>query len=502
MLNVTGLFQGFVTLFHFSTFIYLIIGFLTGTFFGAIPGLTATLAIALLLPITYSLDVISALVMCMGIFMAGIYSGSITATTINIPGAPSAMMTAIEGHPLMQKGQGAKALGHAAFGSMIGGTIGSILLMLIAPISAKIALLVKTPGKFSLILFALVAVILAQRGAIIKAIIATLFGIMLSTIGMDTMLPVARFTFGFEDMVSGIDFISVVIGVFAIGELLIQSIGSQDFIVSKKDIVGAKKIKIKDFVPRLEEIKEIGLFTYLKSALIGFFIGVLPGAGGSMAAFMSYTEAMRSSKHPEKYGKGSLEGIAAAETANNAMCGGALVPMLTFGIPGDGVTAVILGVLMIQGLIPGPHLMTTQFHLIAPMLVALLISAILLIPLSLMLFGKYYITIVSINRAILYSTIALIALVGSYASTYSIFQMGATVILGVIAFIFRTQKYPTVSLLLGFILGPMLEKYFRRSLMLSSGNPMIFITNPDSLVFLGLILIFILYFLKRKESFQ
>ena len=498
MENLNGIIQGFITLFTKGSLVYAFLGFFIGTFFGAIPGLTATLAIALLLPITYSMDIVSALVMCMGIYMAGMYAGSITAITIHIPGAPSAMMTAIEGHKLMQKGQGAKALGHAAFASMIGGTIGSILLMAIAPFAVRLALLVKTPGKFSLILFAFVVVVLAQRKSMAKGVVATILGIMIATVGIDIMRPAARFTFGIDALVQGFDLLPLVIGSFAISELLLQSEkSSQEYSLLNKDMLN-QKIKRREFIPTLKELREIGLKTYIKSALIGYFIGVLPGAGGSMGAFIAYAEAMRTSKDPDKFGTGTLEGIAAPESANNAVCGGALVPMLTFGIPGDAVSAVILGVLIINGLRPGPRLMTTQFHLIAPMFAALFVSALIILPLTLYILGPYLIKIVCIKRNILYSSIALVAMVGGYVSTNSYFQMTVTLVMGILAYILRKQDAPIVSLLLGFMLGPMIEKYFRRSLIISDGNPLIFFTEWDSLFFLALIVVFYYFLVIRR----
>jgi len=498
MENIQGILNGFVVLSNPSVFIYVIIGFFIGMFFGAVPGLTSCLAIALVLPLTYSMDIVSALVMCMGIFMAGIYSGSITAITINIPGAPSAMMTALEGNELMQKGQGAKALGHAAFASMIGGTIGSILLMLIAPFSLRLALLIKTPGKFSLIFFALMVIIMINRKSLAKGAIATFLGIMFATIGIDLMKPMVRFSFGINVLIEGLDLMAIIIGTFAISEVLIQAEKSQEEVNVKIEET-EHQLKRRDFIPKWKDIKEIGVGSYIKSALIGFFVGVLPGAGGSMASFISYSEAVRSSKHPERFGTSkTLEGIAAAETANNAMCGGALVPMLAFGIPGDATTAVVLGVLIINGLQPGPQLMSTQFHLVAPMFAALFVSALILLPLSLFLLGPYCIKIVLIDRGILYASIATVAIVGAYVSTFSIFQMIIALIMGVIAYILRKQNFPVVCLLLGFILGPMAEEYFRRALSLGHGSPLIFIRSADSLFFLVLTVVFYYFLIVRR----
>ncbi len=497
---VAEIFQGFLALGDPVVLGFMVVGFFIGTFFGAVPGLTAVLAIALLLPITYSLDVVPALVMCAAIFMSGMYAGSITATTINIPGAPSSMMTSIEGYALMQKGEGANALGHAALGSMIGGMTGAVLLICLTPLAAKLALLIQTPGKFSLILFALIVIIISQRDALAKGSVTTLLGIMIATIGIDIMQPIARFHFGIETLVEGIDMMPLIIGTFAISEILIQVQKNRSGLTMNIPVKELPKIKRRDFLPRISEIREIGIWTYFKSSIIGYFIGILPGAGGSVAAFVSYAEAMRNSKHPEEYGKGSREGIASAEAANNSMCGGAFVPMLMFGIPGDPTTAIVLGVLIINGLQPGPRLLDTQIHLIAPMFASLFVSALILVPLTLFLFGPYFIKIVSISKAILYPCIAVVALVGSYVATYSTFQMLLALGFGILAFFLRKQKYPTVPLLLGFILGPDLEQYLRRSLSLSDNNPMTFITSPDSLFFLCLTVVFFYFMLIRRPK--
>lgn len=470
---------------------FMVGGFLIGTFFGAVPGLTSVLAIALLLPITYSIDVVPALIMCASIFMAGMYSGSITATTINIPGAPSSVMTALEGHQLMRQGKGANALGHAAFGSMVGGTVGALLLILLMPLAAEATLLIRTPGKFSLIVFALVVIVLVQRDDALKAVVATALGMMIATVGIDVMQPIPRISFGTAVLVEGIDMMPIIIGVFAITELLMQARPGSDDVSAEKVRDVARSIRRRDFIPPLHEIRRIGMFAYLKAAVIGYGIGILPGVGGSMAAFVAYADAKRSSATPEEFGHGSREGIAASESANNAMCGGAFVPMLSFGIPGDPTTAIVLGVLVINGLQPGARLVTNQAELIAPMFASLLISALVLIPLTLYLLGPWFIRIVAIPRGILYACIAVVALVGSYVATYSLFQMLLAVVFGVCGYFLRRAGFPVISLLLGFILGPDLELYLRRSLSLNDGDASIFLTSPDSLFFLFLAALFV-----------
>ncbi|MGQ7249238.1 tripartite tricarboxylate transporter permease [Halomonas sp. V046] len=480
---------------------YVIAGFLVGTVFSAIPGLTATLALALLLPLTYSLDVTTALMACASIYMAGMCGGSITATTINIPGAPSSMMTALEGYPMQQRGEGPLALGHASFASMIGGTFGAILLVVLAPFIADASLLVQTTGKFSLIAFALIVIVVAQRGNIRRAAIATLLGLMLATVGLDAMVPVARFTFGSGELAAGIDLMPVIIGTFAISELLTQVSQRDQARQIRDQLKNVARIRRRDFIPPLSGIRKIGAACYLKSSTIGYLVGTLPGAGGSMGGFLAYVEAVRTSRTPESFGKGNPKGIAAAESANNAVCGGALVPMLTFGIPGDPITAIVLGVLIINGIQPGPQLMESQAELIAPMLASLMFSALILIPLTMYLLGPYFIRIVTIRRDVLFATIALLAVVGSYVATYSIFQMGMTMVMGILAFYLRKHGFPVVTLLLGFILGPNLEEYLRRALTLSNGDPTTFFTQPDSLFFVVLTAVFV-YFLAIRKPLQ
>ncbi|ASJ73905.1 tripartite tricarboxylate transporter permease [Granulosicoccus antarcticus] len=484
-----------------ATLLYVIAGFLIGTVFAAIPGLTATLALALLLPLTYSLDLTTALMACASIYMAGMCGGSITAITINIPGAPSSMMTALDGYPMHQRGEGALALGHASLASMIGGSIGALLLICLAPFIAQASLLIQTTGKFSLLFFAIVIIVIAQRGNVLKAAVAACIGIMLATVGLDAMVPVPRFTFGLAELTAGIDLMPVIIGAFAISEILVQSGKLSQTHDIEKQARAVAKIRRRDFIPPLSSIRKIGLVCYVKSSLIGYAIGTLPGAGGSMGSFLSYVEEVRTSKEPETFGKGNPAGIAAAESANNSVCGGALVPMLTFGIPGDPITAIVLGVLVINGIQPGPQLMTDQAGLIAPMLAALLFSALVLIPLTLMILGPYYIRIVSIRKDVLYGTIAMLSVVGCYVATYSTFQMMVALFIGVLTYVMRKQGFPIATLLLGFILGPNLEEFLRRALTLSNGNPITFVTSPDSLFFVVLTAVFV-YFLSIRAPMK
>lgn len=490
------IYNGFATLFTFWPFIYLVGGFLLGLVFGAIPGLTATLAIALLLPFTFGMDVVNALIMVMGIYMAGIYAGSITGITVNIPGAPSGAISTIDGHALMKKGQGAQALSLDSFASSIGGMIGALFLMLLAEPISDLALLFQTPDKFSLVLLAVVTVSVVSRGSIWRSIIAMTLGLMISTIGIDPMVPKGRFDFGSYHLVEGIGLLPAVIGLFAVCELLVQS--AVPAVATHGEAVGAlPKLRHRDFIPSWSTIREIGPVTYIKSSVIGVIIGMLPGGGASMASFIAYAEAKRSSKQPDKFGQGSHEGLAASEAANNAMCGGAVIPLLTMGIPGDAVTAIIFGVLLLHGLVPGPGLLAEHSATIAPMFAALFVASILVM-VSVLIFGPFYLRLARINRGVLYAFIAMISMVGVYASSFSAFQMWMALGIGIFAFALRRFDYPVVPMLMGVILGPYLEEFLRRSLIVSRGDPMIFLTSPASAVMLVLTVVFV-WFLRVRQ---
>ncbi len=494
MLDLLG---GFSTLFTLWPMLYLLGGFLLGLVFGAIPGLTATLAIALLLPFTFGMEVVNALIMVMGIYMAGIYAGSITGITLNIPGAPSGAITSIDGHALMKKGQGAQALSLDAFASSIGGMIGALVLMLLAQPISHLALLFRTPDKFSLVLLAVVTVTVVSRGSIWKAVVAMTLGLMVSTVGIDPMVPKGRFDFGSYHLVEGIGLLPAVIGLFAICELLSQAATPARSSYGEA-VAAMPRLRHRDFLPSFATIREIGAVLYVKSSIIGVLIGMLPGGGASMASFIAYAEARRSARKPEAFGTGSHEGLAASEAANNAMCGGAIIPLLTMGIPGDAVTAIIFGVLLIHGLVPGPGLLTDHAATIAPMFAALFVASILVM-VSVLVFGPFYLRLARINRGILYAFIAMISMTGVYASSFSGFQMWMALAIGVFAFALRRFGYPVVPMLMGVILGPYLEEFLRRSLIVSQGDPSIFLTSPGSLLFLLMTAAFV-WLLRRRPG--
>lgn len=491
--------DGFIALTQPITFLHLVGGFLLGLIFGAIPGLTATLAIALLLPFTFGMNVTDALVMVAGIYMAGLYAGSITGITLNIPGAPSGAISTIDGHGLMKRGEGEQALGMSAFSSMIGGLIGAVFLIALAKPVSELALEFRTPDKFSLIVLAVVTVTIVAEGALLKSAIAMAIGLMISTVGIDPMVPEGRFDFGSYYLIEGISLLPAVIGLFAVSEMIAQSAtpGRAGQAVSVAEIISPKR---KNFVPSWARIREVGVFNFLKSGVLGVLIGMLPGGGASMASFIAYAEAKRTAKHPEQFGKGSYEGLAASETANNGVCGGAIIPLLTMGIPGDAVTAIIFGVLLIHGLVPGPTLLGESFPMIAPMFAAFFVASFFVF-LSMLAFGPIYLRISRINRGMLYAFIAMISMVGVYASSSSIFQMWMALAIGVLALMLRVCNYPVVPALMGVILGPYLEEFLRRSLIVSQGDPTIFLRSPASVTMLVLTGLFI-WLLRVRPSLK
>ena len=461
-----------------------------GVLVGAVPGLTATLAIALLLPFTFHLPPVQALLMLTGIYVGGIYGGSITAITVRIPGAPASTMTLLDGNAMARAGKTEAALGLATFSSFVGGIAGGLALVLFAPQLARLALRFQSPETFSLIVLALVAVATVSSGSFTKGLASTVVGLMLSTVGLDKMVPVGRFTMGLPDLLVGVALLPVVIGLFALTELFWQA-GEERDAVPKSEPIHYRRVL--DFVPM---VRQVGFKLFAKSAGIGAFVGALPGAGAAMSAFLAYTEAKRSSPHPEAFGTGIPEGIVAPETANNAMTGGAFVPMLAFGIPGDAVTAVILGGLIIQGLTPGPQLLRDNAELMAPLFAGYFLAYALVLVIGLGLLPLFA-RLASVDRIYLFATIASTSLVAAYASERTAFAMYLTVAIGILGFVLRRFGYPLVPILLGLLLGAPLETNFRRALIVSENGVWIFLTSPISAVLLVASALLAIYFARR-----
>lgn len=465
---------GITVVFEPMNFLLVAFGVFMGIVFGAIPGLTATLAISLLIPMTFGMDAIPALVLLLGIYCGGIYGGSITAILINTPGTPGAACTLLDGHPMAQQGRAGEALGISTLSSALGGLLSAVILILLAERIAVLALKFSAQEYFAVAAFGL-SVIISLSKDLLKGIITGLFGIMLSFIGLDSFTSVPRFTFGSIRMMSGINLIPVIIGLFAIAELLRLVEGG-----AKGGPADIKKIN--RILPPVNVLLRL-IPTFLISTVIGTLVGILPGAGANMASFVSYDAAKRISKHPEKFGTGIEEGVAACETANNAVTGGAMVPMLTLGIPGDAVTAVLLSALMIQGYAPGPTLFNEHMDVVYPIFAAMIMANIWVLVQGLLL-SRPVAKIAMVPQKYLIPAIAVFAMVGAFASSGFTWDLFVALVFGILGYLFSKLDIDVMPIVLGLLLGGMLEAKYRQAMQLANGDWTTFFTRPISCILL------------------
>lgn len=477
-----------VVVFQPMNFALMIMGVVVGIIFGAVPGLTATLAIALLIPITFTMAPIPALLLLLGIYNGGMFGGSITAITIRTPGTPAAACTQLDGFPMAERGEAGKAIGTACIASTFGGLVSALIMILLSPLLARIALAFSPVEYFSVGVFGLTAVFAISGKNLIKGALATLFGLLLSSIGLDPILPIPRFTFGKLELAGGIPFLPAVIGLFALAEVF-RLIGAPE----KKVVINTNVGKV---LPSWSDFKRI-IRASIKGSLIGTWIGILPGAGGAIASYVSYGEARRSSKHPEQFGTGIVEGVAAAESANNGVTGGAMIPMLTLGIPGDAVTAVLLGALTIQGLQPGPMLFRDNVDVVYPIFVGMLLSNFIMLIMGLIMV-KPVSYIARVKKRHLVPVVAVFSVIGAFAESGSVMMVGFAVAFGIIGYLMERYDYPVAPVILSLILGPMIENALRQSLIMSQGSWSIFVTRPISAGLLLVALLTIIAMMRRQ----
>lgn len=455
--------------------IYIMIGTMVGMFFGAMPGLTVTLSVALLLPFTFGLDPASGILMLTGVYCAGTYAGSITAILINTPGTPSAVATCWDGYPLTRQGRSYEALSVALNSSVLGGLISAISLLFFAPQIAKAALQFGPAEKFALTFFGLTVIARVSGKSLIKGLVSALFGLLIATVGMDPVSGIPRFAFGRYFLYGGIGMIEIFIGLFAIAEIFRQIEERTKPIRAGKDIIKRKIFSWMNIIPYCK--------TIIKSSIIGIIIGVVPGTGGSIASFIAYDEAKRSSKEPELYGQGSLEAVAASESANNGVTAATLIPALTLGIPGNTVAAVFLGALMIHGMTPGPQLFVEQGGLMYTLMIGFIIANLIMYLQGLFAIN-WFDKVISAPPSILLPTILVMCLVGAYTLSNSIYSCYIALFAGVVGYLMQKFGYPNAPMVIAIILEPMVEQALRQSLILSDGSPIIFLTRPISLVFI------------------
>ncbi len=479
---------GFGTVLTPTGIFLMFVGVAVGIVFGALPGLSATMAIALFLPVTYAMASSDAMTLLMALFIGAISGGLISAILLRIPGTPSSVATCFDGHPLVAKGQAAKALGVGVVFSFLGTIFSTVLLMFLAPQIAKVAINFGPYEFFSIAVFSLTMIATLSSGNMVKGITAGVLGFMFSTIGTDAIESTQRFTFGSTNLKSGFDMLAVMVGLFAVGEIIAAAETSHH---KNEEVVTQPSMKgIKGFGFTMKEFTS-QLWNALRSGLIGMGIGILPGIGGGTSNMLAYTVAKNSDKHPEEFGKGRIDGVVASETANNATIGGAMVPLLTLGIPGDTTTAMLLGALTLHNLNPGPLLFETQASVVYGIFAAMLISSVIMLFME--FFGlRVFVKLLSIPKYILLPCIFVLCVIGAYNLKNNMSQVIACIMFGVIGFAFKKFEIPSTPFILGFILGPLAEQNYRRGLMRTNGSFVPFLTSPISAVFLGIALFVIL----------
>lgn len=465
--------QGFLTILMPGNLIYLVGGVALGLIMGAIPGLTATMAIALLVPLTLYLSPTQAITMLLGAFNGGTFGGSIAAILLATPGTPAASATVGDGYAMARQGKAGKAIKTALVSSVFGCLTACVLLVLIAEPVAQYALQFGAAEYTILMLFALTIIASASGDSMVKGLMAGAVGLLFGVIGMDPVETIPRLTFGALKLSSGIDIVTMLIGSLALSEILVQIESfhkrKQGALLPPPSCPDDDKFTRKDFKRTWK--------TMLRSALLGSGIGALPGLGSSLAAWVGYDAAKRASKHPEEFGKGSIEGIAGAEAANNAVCGSNMIPLLTLGIPGDVVAALIIGAFMLQGLTPGPMIFREAaqdvYNIYAGVMVSNIVMAIITL-LTVKLFTK----ISKLQPNVVLPCVCMFCIVGVYALNSSLFDVGIMLAFAVIGYFLQKFHFPPACMLVGFILSPMLEKYFRTAMQMSRGSVSIFFKNP------------------------
>jgi putative tricarboxylic transport membrane protein len=468
--------QGLFTVLEPYNLLIIVIGSSLGIMAGAIPGISGTMALALAVPITYVMESTTALLLLVAIYASSVYAGSISGILFRTPGAPEGVAATLDGHAMAKKGLAGEALGVDIFSSVTGGLFGTLMLALIAPQLAKVALQFGPSEYFALAVLGLSVVSSVGTRNELKALIAVLIGLFVATVGIDKISGFNRFTFGTTTLLSGISFIPAIIGLFAVAEVLNR-------IREMREMAGIRA-KARAKLPSLKLINRLkGLL--LRSASIGTFIGILPGVGATTGAFVGLSEAIRWSKHPEKFGTGIPEGVAAPEAANNAACSGAMVPLLTLGIPGSAGTAIMLGAFLIHGLQPGPLLFVQQPKLVYSIFVGMFLANLSIIIFA-KLFIRYFSKVIELPYNILGPGIIIFCVVGTFALRNNFGDVWIMMIFAIIGFFMERHDYPLAPIILGIVLGPIAEENLRQAMIISDNNPLALVSSPLSAILIGL----------------
>ncbi len=465
---------GFGVAVSLQNLLYCLIGVTVGTLIGVLPGIGPLGTIAILMPITYGISPVGALIMLAGIYYGAQYGGSTTAILVNLPGETSAVMTCIDGYQMARQGRAGPALAIAAIGSFFAGTVGTLLIALAGPPLADIALKFASPEYFSLMLMGLVAAAVLAQGDMVKSLAMVVFGLLLGIVGTDVNTGVQRFTFGISDLSDGIGFIVVAVGVFAIGEIINNLSEAGERVVFTAEV--------KNLWPTNEDFRR-SIGPILRGTGLGAFFGVLPGTGPAIASFASYMVEKKLAADPSRFGRGAIEGVAAPESANNADAQCKFIPMLTLGLPASGVMALMLGAMTIQGIQPGPQVMTQRPELFWGLIASMWIGNLMLVVLNLPMIGLW-VKLLQVPYRLLFPAIMAFSAIGIYSVNNSSYEIYLTALFGVIGFVCMKLGFPLAPMLLGFVLGPMMEENLRRSMLMAGGDPSVFLRRPISLAFM------------------
>lgn len=475
--------DGFAVAFTPMNLLYVTLGVLVGTVIGLLPGLGPTAAIAILLPVTFSMDPASAIIMLAGIYYGSMYGGRIPSILLRLPGDASSVMTTLDGYPLAQQGKAGVALGITAIGSFIGGTIAIIGLTFLAPVLAEYAGNVGSPELFALTLFGLVMITFIGSGSKLKSLSVAGLGLLVAAIGIDPIAGTPRLTFGSVDLSAGINIVPVAVGLFGLGEIFYNMERSRaDGMNSQAPLNRVLPNKAEWLLTR---------FAILRASILGFFVGILPGGGGAISSVLAYGVEKRTSRTPERFGNGALEGLAATETADNASSNSAFVPLLTLGIPPNSVLALLFGALLMQNVTPGPQLIDTHPEVFFGVIASMYIGNVLLLVLNLPLI-RYFVLILKIPTAILNPIIVIVAFLGVYSVNTAVFDIVVAIAFGLLGYLFKKWKFDMAPFILAFVLGPIMEVEFRRTMTVSDGSLAIFYERPVALAILIVVAAFVL----------
>lgn len=468
---LTGFAAGLATAFEPANLLYCFIGVFLGTFIGVLPGIGSMAAISMILPLSFYLEPTTALVMIAGVYYGAEYGGSIASILMNIPGTPSSSITCLDGYPMARQGRAGLALFTSATASFGGGIIGMIVMAVLSPSLAALALSFGPAEYFAVILLGLVAASAVSNGGALKGIAMVVAGLMLGTVGIDLTTGDLRFTMGVPELRDGVNLVIVAMGLFGVGELIAS-------IRANRDGTGQQKIDYSAFYPTRKELAST-IGPILRGGGIGSFFGALPGTGQTVASAVAYAVEKKVSPNRHNFGKGALEGVAVPESANNSATQTAFIPTLTLGVPGSASMALVIGALMIHGITPGPRLLVDHPDLFWGLVASFLIGNVMLLILNIPLIGLW-VRLLQIPYKYMYPTIIVLICIGVYSLNNNVFDIWLTLVFGIMGYLMRLFRFEPAPLLIGFVLGPMMEEQLRRAMLLSRGDPMVFLTRPIS----------------------